>query len=141
VAATPETSDFTSIQQRIADYAEKAEEPAPDKPRLTPLDSPNQEAHPDAFSFTTKDYLELVDWSGRAIREDKRGAISSTLPPILQRLHLDPEHFLRHVHKGGRGYHVAALGRIDRLREAAERLGRRFLKGHGQSRRLYLREA
>jgi REP element-mobilizing transposase RayT len=141
VAATPETSDFTSIQQRIADYAEKAEEPAPDKPRLTPLDSPNQEAHPDAFSFTTEDYLELVDWSGRAIREEKRGAISSTLPPILQRLHLDPEHFLRHVHKGGWGYHVAALGRIDRLREAAERLGRRFLKGHGQSRRLYLREA
>ena len=141
MAETPETSDFTSIQQRIAEYAKTADEPAADKPRLAPLESPNQETHPNAFSFTTEDYLELVDWSGRAIRENKRGAIPSTLPPILKRLQLDPEHYLRHVQKGGRGYHVAAMGRIDRLREAAERLGRRFLKGHSQSRRLYLREA
>lgn len=141
MAEAPETSDFTSIQQRIAEYAKDAGESASGKPRLTPLDSPNQEPHPNAFSFTTEDYLELVDWSGRAIRENKRGAIPSTLPPILKRLQLDPEHYLRHVQKGGRGYHVAAMGRIDRLREAAERLGRRFLKGHSQSRRLYLREA
>lgn len=141
MAETPETSDFTSIQQRIAEYAKNADEPAADKPRLTSLESPNPETHPNAFSFTIEDYLELVDWSGRAIRENKRGAISSTLPPILKRLQLDPEHYLRHIQKGGRGYHVAAMGRIDRLREAAERLGRRFLKGHSQSRRLYLREA
>jgi hypothetical protein len=42
------------------------------------------------------------------------------------------------VRKGGRGYHVAALGRVDRLREAAVQLGRRFLKGHCLSKRLYL---
>ncbi|MEJ6077627.1 hypothetical protein MT391_03620 [Vibrio sp. 1-Bac 57] len=27
--------------------------------------------------FSLLDYIELVDWSGRIIREDKRGAISS----------------------------------------------------------------
>jgi hypothetical protein len=82
-----------------------------------------------------------VDWSGRAIREDKRGAISVTLPPILERLQIDPEHYISHIRKSGRGYHVAALGRVDVLRAAAERLGRRFLKGQNQSRRLYLLEA
>jgi len=27
------------------------------------------------------DYLELVNWTGRAVRDDKRGAIAEDLPP------------------------------------------------------------
>lgn len=143
MAETPETSDFTSIQQRIAEYARACTDASitSEQPRLTRLDSPTDDAHPNAFSFTTEDYLELVDWAGRAIRENKRGSIPSTLPPILQRLQLNPEHYLRHVRKGGRGYHVAAIGKVERLRDVAEQLGRKFLKGLGQSRGLYLREA
>jgi REP element-mobilizing transposase RayT len=144
MAQTPESSDFTSIQQRIAEYGQKlesAKETSSDKPRLTTLASPTADPHQNAFSFTTEDYLELVDWAGRAIRTDKRSAIPADLPPILARLQLDPEQYLRHVERGGRAYHVAALGQLDRLREAAQQLGRRFLKGHLQSRKLYLREA
>ncbi len=138
IADTPENSDFTSIQQRINEYAKGTTESTSEKPRLTSLASQTQDSHKNAFSFEFQDYLELVDWSGRAIRDDKRSAILATLPPILKRLMLDPEHYLQHVQKGGRGHHIAALGRVDRLREAAERLGRRFLKGHTQSKRLYL---
>jgi len=142
MADTPENSDFTSIQQRIIEYNKGVSAPALDKPHLTSLESSNQDIHKHALSFTSKDYLELVDWSGRAIRDDKRSAISTSLPPILKRLKLDPEHYFQYIRKGGQGYHIAALGRVDRLREAAERLGRRFLKGHSQSKRLYLmREA
>ena len=36
--------------------------------------------------FSWKEYLSLVDWTGRAVRNDKRGAIANHLPPILQRL-------------------------------------------------------
>ena len=32
------------------------------------------------------DYLELVDLTGRIIREDKKGSIKTTTPPILERL-------------------------------------------------------
>ncbi len=73
--------------------------------------------------FTAEDYLELVDWTGRAIREDKRGAIPESIPPILERLRIDPVHFLRHVGRGGRTHHVAALGRVERMCEAAADLG------------------
>ncbi|MGK0500530.1 MAG: hypothetical protein ACJAYG_002181, partial [Oceanicoccus sp.] len=31
-------------------------------------------------------YIELVEWTGRAILLNKRGAIPDHLPPILQRL-------------------------------------------------------
>lgn len=36
--------------------------------------------------FMFADYLELVDWTGRAIRADDRGFIPASPPPILERL-------------------------------------------------------
>ena len=49
------------------------------------------------------DYIDLVDWTGRIIRDDKRGAINSNLPPILERLNIDinawllqTQHFEQH---------------------------------------------
>lgn len=140
LSETPETSDFASIQQRIVEYASEVTDTSK-KPHLMPLKSPAQQPHRNAISFTTEDYLELVDWAGRAIRENKRGAIPAAFPPILRHLQLDPDHYVRHLRKGGRAHHVAAIGKVVRLREAAERLGRRFLKGINQSRSLYLREA
>jgi len=38
--------------------------------------------------FYTKDYLELVDWTGRQLRQGKRGFINATAPSILERLGL-----------------------------------------------------
>jgi putative transposase len=43
------------------------------------------------------DYLELVDWTGRAIREDKRGHIPADVPPILSRLGLEAESWIETV--------------------------------------------
>ncbi|MED5525234.1 MAG: hypothetical protein VX447_10860 [Pseudomonadota bacterium] len=40
------------------------------------------------------DYLALVDWTGRAQREDKRGFITPETPAILKRLGLDADSFL-----------------------------------------------
>ena len=40
------------------------------------------------------DYLELVDTTGRVIREDKRGYIPGETPQILERLNIDPEQFI-----------------------------------------------
>jgi hypothetical protein len=46
---------------------------------------------PQGLAFNLIDYIELVDWTGRIIRQDKRGAITDDLPPILQRLDFTPE--------------------------------------------------
>jgi len=43
--------------------------------------------------FRLTDYLELVDWSGRILREDKKGAIPAQVPAILQRLQIDARHW------------------------------------------------
>ena len=39
-------------------------------------------------------HIDLVNWTGRAIRDDKRGSISATALQILQRLDTSPGHWL-----------------------------------------------
>ncbi|WP_189398954.1 transposase [Arenicella chitinivorans] len=45
--------------------------------------------HAIGIPYRLKDYLNLVDWTGRSIRHDKHGSIPDQIPPILQRLDLD----------------------------------------------------
>jgi len=40
----------------------------------------------DGIPYSLMDYLELVDWTGRAIRDDKKGFISNSEPKILDKL-------------------------------------------------------
>lgn len=49
---------------------------------------------PSGLPFHLQDYIALVDWTGKQIREDKRGAIDSSLPDIIDRLDIDPQHWL-----------------------------------------------
>ena len=84
MAKTPETSDHTSIKKRI--HAAKNNEPPKN---LAQFVGNPREPMPQGLPFTLKDYIELVDWTGRAIREDKKGAIATHLPPIIDRLGIE----------------------------------------------------
>lgn|GEM_PF-2301538 len=45
--------------------------------------------------FSLKDYLELVDCTGRMIHPSKRGYIPESTPPVLDRLALAPQEWLQ----------------------------------------------
>ena len=47
-----------------------------------------------AIPFAFDDYLDLVETTGRCIREDKRGAITEHTPALLHRLNINPERFI-----------------------------------------------
>ena len=103
IATRPETSDYTSIRERIqpvfnVQHAINSQRKAGDllefKTPLKPLlrfegGMVNQSQQGIFFAF--EDYLELVDWTGRVMRNDKRGYIDNALPPILHRLQLSLE--------------------------------------------------
>jgi len=107
IAKTPEDSDHTSIQRRIRALQAAADPEAPDAqehcepeppiqpPELLTFVGGERQDGPKGLPFHLPDYLELVNWTGQAIRDDKRGAISQDLPPILQRLGIDEQAWLR----------------------------------------------
>jgi len=95
MAKTPEQSEHTSIQQRIK-KAINAQQPGrrDQQPEaLFPFSGYPRKDMPQGLPFQLNDYLELVDWSGRILRDDKKGAAPDHLPGILQRLDMDAKQF------------------------------------------------
>jgi REP element-mobilizing transposase RayT len=142
IAKLPETADFTSIQQRIRAQAtsnsKRNKLMAGAQPKLMPLVKQSQDPHQNAIGFTRMDYLALVDWAGRAIREGKRGSIPEHAPPILQRLGLEPVRYLEHLQGQAATERPTVFGHVARIKQAAHLLGRSFIKGISEAQRLYL---
>lgn len=96
-ATTPENSDYTSVKERIQPQFNLAEAihgqhfngdfELPLKPLIHFEDSLTDQEQT-GLPYSLSDYLMLVDWTGRAIRDNKRGYIANTLPPILHRLNI-----------------------------------------------------
>ena len=146
IADCPENSDFTSIQQRLKAYSEsissKNTNPAPDPQptELLPFVGNEHMDAPKGIAFALPDYLQLLDWAGRAVREDKQGSIPAEIKPIFQRLGFNEQEWLQTIQHFGRRYRLAA-GAVDKLQALSERFGLRWLHGIGVSRRLYQRPA
>ncbi|MBL4761484.1 MAG: transposase, partial [Gammaproteobacteria bacterium] len=86
MADTPEESEHTSIKRRIDELKSTGGQPN----SLMPFVGNPREPMPDGLPFHLQDYIELVEWSGRIIKENKRGSISQDKPPILNRIGVDP---------------------------------------------------
>jgi REP element-mobilizing transposase RayT len=86
---TLETSKHTSIQHRIQALI-KGEQPK----NLMRFVGNHRQDMPKGIAYSLIDYCELVDCTGRCIREDKASYIEQHHNPILERLNLDTEQWL-----------------------------------------------
>jgi len=114
MAETPETSLHTSINLRINESNTSQV--------LHPFVGNPRKHMPEGLPFKLDDYLELVDWTGRVIREDKRGSIPDNYPPILTRLKQQPENWLyltQHFESKFKGL----VGAAYKIKQACETLG------------------
>ncbi|MEL0614441.1 transposase, partial [Marinomonas arenicola] len=89
ISDTPEGSDFTSIKKRVAAVKENRQPKV-----LYPFVGNPRQDMPEGLPFQLVDYLELVDLTGRIVRESKKGSIDTSLLPILQRLKISSENWL-----------------------------------------------
>ncbi|MCA6064194.1 transposase [Thalassolituus marinus] len=123
MAKNPEESDHTSIKAR-AEKAKSAQAPnhlhQQPKELLPFAGSPRQDM-PKGISMKLTDYLELVDATGRIIREDKRGYISEGSAKILDRLGLDEERWLNMTQNFEKSFGTFAGNEV-KLRSICERL-------------------
>ncbi len=135
ITDTPETSEYTSIQERIQKAMLKTPctlLPFQDKAnKAKGIKGAAEESQVDkSIPFELNEYIALVDWSGRAILHHKRGSIPDNIPPILQRLGIDQNDWIKHIHYFERQFPTVA-GNIDKLKQLAEQTSRRWIKGMG----------
>ncbi|WP_062260570.1 transposase [Endozoicomonas arenosclerae] len=133
MADTPETSDYTSIQERIGQVKKPGarQQPITLMPFRVQGQNPNE-----ALPYILHDYLKLVDWTGRAVRQDKKGSISECAPPILSRLEIDSDEWLKTMAWNNRFYR--AIGRLDVMKAYAREVGQKWVQGMFSSSRLFL---
>ncbi|WP_412522587.1 transposase [Shewanella chilikensis] len=119
MADTPEQSEHTSIRLRIQ-AALKCEQPT----KLLPFIGDECDNQPNGIAFGLKDYLELVDDTGRCIRDDKRGVIGEKSAKLLTRLNIPHENWLKLTTEFGRLFH-GPVGTLQELSCYCEHLEKR----------------
>lgn len=119
MAVTPESSDFTSIKRRVR-AAMKGEQPK----QLLPFVGHERKHQPKGINFELKSYLELVDETGRIIRQGKRGVISGDAANILIRLSISSENWLKLSTGFGKLFH-GPVGTLQELTHYCEHLNKR----------------
>ena len=126
MAKTPEMSDHTAVKQRIACLQERSEPSQPTT--LMPFVGNPRKKMPKGLACHLQDYLQLIDWTGRAIRDDKKGAIQQSLPPILERLNLEQDTWL-HLTTEFENLFKTLVGNEQAVQSTCVRQGQRWAQG------------
>ncbi|MCE9686170.1 transposase [Shewanella sp. AS16] len=149
IADSLQDSDFTSIQERLIELSEasptetppqavsrrEAEAAFPLNPLLA-FDGAVHFAEQSGIPFHFADYLELIDWTGRAVREDKRGFIDSTRPKLLNELGIELDAWITSAKEFRRQY-SGISGRWDAMCALKAKVGGKWCRGKQQSEALH----
>lgn len=151
IAETPETSDYTSIQERLgrapappaepspteAAEAQAEHEPLPQAP-LMAFDATGRT--PWAVPFAFEDYAELVDWAGRALHPRKKGFIAAHQPKILERVGVDAEAFIAYSSRFLKEF-GSAVGAPGKMVELCAHRQTKYLRGMLASKQVFGQQA
>lgn len=141
-----EHSEYTSILERIQFYKqalakkenkEEIIENPPQPSSLLPFKTgiSDKETGP-SIPFPLYDYFQLCDWTGRAIRSDKKGAIAQEAPNLLSQLGLTEKSWLKTLHRFTHHY-GNIIGHWQTLGELKQKFHQRWIKGTSAARSFY----
>ncbi|MCP4295139.1 MAG: transposase [Proteobacteria bacterium] len=162
LSKTPEDSEFTSIKERVKNYhlenggalkpetishSEKVEttsrkkrDPAVKIETLMNFKEASKERNSSQLPLEFREYLELIEWTGKAIKHVKRGSIPANLLPILNRLELKQEGWLDSSSQFESCFHQIA-GSQEKLSRMSEKLGVKWIRGKSRADKMYLKSA
>ena len=136
LAADIPSSDYTSAQDRLAALTRPAPASEAVRPSLLPFADAARGDTSSALPFNLLDYLELLDETGRVVRDDQRGFIDGATPCLLARLGVAPGEWLKTV-TALQSRYERAMGAPERLRRLAAAWAAQWICGIGFARRLY----
>ena len=150
ICETPEASDFTSIQQRLQAYQEKAaDNQLTSRPQASAIKTNRESSEHiplNAFvggcnkqkgiPFDEIDYFELTDWTGRAVHPTKQGAIPEGQPSLLKRLGMPKESWIETVVSYERHF-SDYVGQETSMKRAGALRGVKWLRGLRACQRLF----
>ena len=128
----------TSIKKRIKQACVSQVPTRRDQqpPSLLPFVGNPRKDMPKGLPFCLTDYIELVDWTGRIIRDDKKGSIPEYLPPVLTRLGIEAENWV-YLTQYFESPFKSLVGSALSMRRACEQLGQHWVHGVAQGERLF----
>jgi REP element-mobilizing transposase RayT len=146
LAKSLDESEFTSISQRINEAAlspksivvsrkQVQEQKNEEIIRLKLADFIGSQDK-DGIAYRLIDYLELVDWTGRAIRDDKRGFIDKNEPKIISKLGFTADIWFKSMNQFSE-HSYSHIGTEEQLRAVCDESGKKWLAGSKLSRELY----
>ena len=120
ISRNPLQSDYTSIKRRLSGSSSG----------LLSFKSGESGAaadREDHLPFRFDDYLQLLDWSGRIMRQDKRGAIPEDVPPLIEQLRITPDRWQTAMQPPV-PWHQKALGSAAHIKKYCQAIGQRWLR-------------
>ena len=134
-AESLEDSDFTSIQERLADVKDSEDvhtadakdvrveqgtragwlSPValePQRKKVRDRKTSRRCSNKGCLPMTLLEYLNLVEWTGRQLHSGKRGYIKKSIPPLLDRLGTTREIWLEVVKKFERKQQVKSVTKV-----------------------------
>jgi len=129
-----EESEYTSIFERIHNKSHHTEENKSVHKPLVKFIAANHQLQ--GIAFNLLDYLTLVDWTGRMICTNKRGAIPAQVPALLSILELDCETWCMLANDFGKTYH-GAVGSLEELTLFAQHTGKHWIAGKRKLQKIY----
>ena len=143
--------DLNPVRAKITDKLEKSNNTSIKKrlKTLKAINSIDVQKHLDAsisaltaqsrermLPINLKDYIELVEWTGKSIVHPNKASIPPHICSSLQQLNLQQNHWLKQIENFGQNYcHV--VGPIEQIRQKAKQLQLRCLKGISSAKLLY----
>lgn len=131
-------SEYTSLFERIHGVCARGDkENHADRCNSKPLFAfMGDNEQPQCLGYLFHDYLELVDWSGRVIRDEKRGSINEKTPSLVSSLGLFPDEWLDLARRFGKDYH-GAVGSLEELMLFAQHTDKKWIAGQRKLERLF----
>ncbi len=138
MAKTPEKSAHTSIKKRC-EKAKKSKQPNHIKQQektLFPFVGNPHQKQPQGIQMCLSAYIDLVDCTGRILRDDKRGHIDENAEKILQRLDIDEDKWLE-MTVGFESCFSSFVGSEKNLRNACEQFSYQRPPGLATCKRMF----